>query len=92
MNWNVPVDPASVATTDLQLSGNAGASVTAVTVTNGNMTTEFTLNIAFGGSLTCTHLRLGRSPMRMAILMRISQAIIPVEGCPPSQYVRTEGR
>src|SRR5882762_296314 len=52
MNWNVAVDPTSVQTTDLQLSGNTGATVTGVTVINGNMTTEFTLNIPFGGNLT----------------------------------------
>ena len=52
VNLNVPVDPASVADNRSALSGNAGGSVTAVTVTNGNMTTEFTLNIAFGGTLT----------------------------------------
>src|SRR5882757_6991907 len=33
VNWNIDVDPSSVTTSDLQVSGNAGATVTAVTVT-----------------------------------------------------------
>ena len=52
VNWNEAVDPASVQTTDLTLSGTAGATVTAVTVINANTTTRFTLNIPFGGTLT----------------------------------------
>jgi len=58
VNWNNPVDPTSVATGDLQLSGNTGATVTNVQVINGNMTTEFTLNISFGGNLTA-HIAAG---------------------------------
>src|SRR6266498_3269746 len=58
VNWNVPVDPSSVATTDLQLSGNAGGSVTNVQVVNSDMTTRFTLSISFGGSLTA-HIAAG---------------------------------
>jgi hypothetical protein len=52
LNWNEPVDPASVQPTDLTLSGIQGATVTAVAVINDNFTTEFTLNIPTGGSLT----------------------------------------
>ncbi len=58
VNWNIAVDPNSVQTSDLQVSGNTGATVTAVTVTNGGTTTEFTLQIAFGGSLTA-HIAAG---------------------------------
>ena len=90
VNWNVPVDPASVATTDLQLSGNAGASVTAVTVTNGNMTTEFTLNIAFGGSLTA-HIAAGAITDADGNPNADFSGNYTVYGCPPSQYVITEG-
>src|SRR5436190_15705433 len=57
VNWNIDVDPSSVTTSDLQVSGNAGATVTAVTVVGGT-TTEFTLQIAFGGSLTA-HIAAG---------------------------------
>jgi len=54
VNWNEPVDPASVQPTDLTLSGIQGATVTAVAVINQNLTTEFTLNIPTGGSLTAS--------------------------------------
>jgi FG-GAP-like repeat len=54
LNWNDPVDPASVEPTDLTLSGIQGATVSAVAVINGNFTTEFTLDIPTGGSLTAS--------------------------------------
>jgi hypothetical protein len=54
VNWNKPVDPASVQATDLTLSGIQGATLTAVNVINGNFTTEFTLDIPTGGSLTAS--------------------------------------
>ena len=43
VNFNEPVDPASVQTSDLQLSGIAGASASAVTLLSGNTTARFTL-------------------------------------------------
>src|SRR2546423_12986716 len=54
MNFNEPVDPASVQTSDLHLSGIPGSTVTAVSVINGDMTAEFTINITsiFSGTLT----------------------------------------
>jgi hypothetical protein len=52
VNWNMAVNPASVSTSSLTLSGNTGATVTNVQVINGNTTTRFTLNIQYGGSLT----------------------------------------
>src|SRR5439155_12136663 len=54
MNFNEPVDPASVQTSDLQLSGVPGSTVTAVSVINGDMTAEFTIQInsIFSGTLT----------------------------------------
>jgi hypothetical protein len=51
VNWNEPVDPASVQTSDLQLVGVLGARVANVEVINSNMTTRFTLHIPFGGNL-----------------------------------------
>jgi hypothetical protein len=55
VNWNIPVDPASVQTSDLTLSG-VPATVTNVSVINGNMTTEFTINFTgiFSGTLTAS--------------------------------------
>src|SRR5438094_1887421 len=54
MNFNEPVDPASVQTSDLHFSGVPGTSVTAVSVINGDMTAEFTIQInsIFSGTLT----------------------------------------
>src|SRR5439155_11287445 len=52
VNFNQPIDPGSVDTSDLTLTGNAGGSVTAVTV-NGS-TAEFTIHFTFGGSVTAS--------------------------------------
>jgi FG-GAP-like repeat len=54
VSWNKPVDPTSVEPTDLTLSGIQGATVTGVAVINGNLTTEFTLDISTGGRLTAS--------------------------------------
>jgi hypothetical protein len=53
VNFNEAVDPASVQTSDLILSG-LPATVIAATVINGNTTAEFTINITdiLGGTLT----------------------------------------
>src|SRR5205814_2926382 len=54
MNFNEPVDESSVQISDLHLSGIPGSTVTAVSVINGDMTAEFTINITsiFSGTLT----------------------------------------
>jgi len=90
MNWNNPVDSASVATTDLQLSGNTGATVTAVSVSGDNLTTTFTLNIAFGGSLTA-EIAAGAITDADGNPNAEFSGNYTVGGCPPSQYVITEG-
>src|SRR5206468_8340244 len=54
VNWNLPVDPGSVSTSDLTLTGNVGGSVTNVQVINNNMTTEFTVHFNNGGSVTAS--------------------------------------
>ena len=54
VNFNEAVDPASVQTSDLTVSGNSGPSVTAVSVINANMTARFTLHMNFGGDLTAS--------------------------------------
>jgi hypothetical protein len=56
INFNEPVDPTSVQTTDLQLSGIPGAFVSGVTVLPGNTSAQFTLS-GFGiteGALTAS--------------------------------------
>ncbi len=90
VNWNVPVDPSSVATTDLQLSGNAGGSVTNVQVVNSDMTTRFTLSISFGGSLTA-HIAAGAITDTDGNPNADFSGDYTVGGCPPSQYTITEG-
>lgn len=54
VNFNEPVDPASVQTGDLQLSGITGSSVIGVTVLSGNTTARFTLSIPGEGTLTAS--------------------------------------
>ena len=90
VNWNIPVDPASVQTTDLQLSGNAGGSVTAVSVSGDGMTTTFTLNIAFGGNLTA-HIAAGAITDTFGNPNADFSGSYTVEGCPFSQYTITPG-
>jgi hypothetical protein len=52
VNFNQAVDPSSVQTSDLTITGNVGGSVTAVTLANGNTTARFTVHFSFGGSVT----------------------------------------
>ena len=54
VNFNQPVDPASVQTSDLTLTGNVGGSVTNVQVINGDTTAHFTLHFDNGGSVTAS--------------------------------------
>jgi hypothetical protein len=88
VNWNEDVDPSSVSTSDLQLSGNTGATVTNVSV-NGS-TTTFTLNITFGGNLTA-HIAAGAITDTFGNPNADFSGNYTVGGCPPSQYVITQG-
>ena len=54
VNFNEPVDVASVQTSDLTVTGNSGPSVTAVSVINGSMTARFTLHMISGRNLTAS--------------------------------------
>ena len=54
VNFNEPVDVASVQTSDLMVSGNSGPTVTAVSVVNGSMTARFTLHMNSGGTMTAS--------------------------------------
>src|SRR5438132_13546632 len=90
VNFNQAVDPNSVQTSDLTVTGNSGPSVTAVSVINGNTTARFTLHMDFGGDLTA-------SIAAEAITDQFGNhgaafsGDYTVEGCPPSQYVITPG-
>jgi hypothetical protein len=89
VNWNEDIDPSSVSTSDLQLSGNTGATVTNVQVIDGD-TIEFTLNIPFGGNLTA-HIAAGAITDTFGNPNADFSGSYTVEGCPPSQYVITQG-
>jgi hypothetical protein len=90
VNWNEAVDPASVEASDLTLSGATGATVTNVQVVNGDMTTRFTLDIQFGGSLTAS-IDAGAITDAFGNPNDGFSGNYTVEGCPPAQYVITPG-
>src|SRR4030095_16011523 len=54
VNFKQAVDPGSVQTSDLTLTGNVGGTVTNVQVVNGDTTAHFTLHFANGGSVTAS--------------------------------------
>src|SRR4029453_5219889 len=88
VNFNQAIDPASVDTSDLTLTGNAGGSVTAVTV-NGN-TAQFTVHFTFGGSVTAS-IGAGAITAEGCNGNAAFTGNYTVEGCPPQQYVITPG-
>jgi hypothetical protein len=90
VNWNMAVDPSSVQDTDLQLSGDPGATVTGHTLMNGDMTVRFTLNIPFGGNLTA-HIAAGAITDTLGNPNADFSGSYTVEGCPPRQYTITPG-
>src|SRR4029077_19253568 len=85
VNWNEPVDPASVSTSDLTLTGNAGGSVTNVQVINGGTTTEFTVHFNFGGTVTAT-IGAGSITAHTCNANAAFTGNYSVEGCPPSDH------
>jgi hypothetical protein len=89
VNWNEALDPTSVQTSDLTLSGLPGATVTGVSVINGNMTTRFTLNIPFGGSLTAS-IAAGAITDQFGNPGNAFSGNYTVPGCSPDQYVITQ--
>jgi hypothetical protein len=90
VNWNKAVDESSVQDTDLQLSGNTGATVTGHTFENGDTTIHFTLNITFGGPLTA-HIAAGAITDGDGNPNADFLGDYTVSGCPPTQYVITPG-
>ena len=85
VNFNQAIDPASVTTSDLMLTGNAGGSVTSVTVVNGNMTARFMLHFNFGGSVTAT-LGAGAVTANTCNGNAAFTGMYTVEGCPPQNH------
>src|SRR5213080_1864088 len=90
VNFNQAVDPASVQTSDLTLTGNAGGTVTAVTLVNGNTTARFTLHFTFGGSVTAS-IGAGAITAEGCNVNAAFTGDYTVQGCPPQQYVITPG-
>ena len=85
VNWNLPVDPASVTTSDLTLTGNAGGSVTNVQLLNGNTTTRFTIHFNFGGSVTAS-IGAGAITANTCNANAAFTGNYTVQGCPPADH------
>src|SRR5438445_8351126 len=89
VDWNEPVDPSSVQTSDLTLTGNVGGSVTSVQVINGNMTTRFMLHFNFGGSVTAS-IAAGAITDAFGNPNAAFTGGYTVEGCPPQDHYNIE--
>jgi hypothetical protein len=85
VDWNEPVDPSSVQTSDLTLTGNVGCSVTSVQAINGNMTTRFMLHFNFGGSVTAS-IAAGAITDQFGNPNEEFSGNYTVEGCPPQDH------
>jgi hypothetical protein len=85
INFNQPVDPASVQDSDLMVSGNSGPSVTGHSLLNGNMTVRFTLHMNFGGMLTAS-LGVGAITANSCNGNAVFTGNYTVEGCPPQNH------
>ncbi len=85
VNFNQAVDPASVQTTDLMVSGNSGPSVTAVSLINGNMTVRFTLHMNFGGTLDAS-IGAGSITANGCNANAAFSGTYNVAGCPPQDH------
>ena len=88
VNFNQAIDPASVQTSDLTLTGNTGGSVTAVSV-NGS-TATFTVHFTFGGSVTAS-IGAGAITAGGCNVNAAFTGMYTVQGCPPEQYVISQG-
>jgi hypothetical protein len=85
VNFNQAVDPASVTTADLTLTGNVGGSVTNVQLMNGNMTARFTVHFNFGGSVTAS-IGAGAITANGCNPNAAFTGTYTVDGCPPQNH------
>ena len=83
VNWNINVDPTSVQTTDLTISGISGASVTAAS-TSGTVTT-FTIAFNFGGTATMS-IPAGAVTDAFGNPNAAFSGNYTVAGCPPADH------
>ena len=90
VNFNQAVDPASVTTSDLTLTGNVGGSVTGLQLVNGNTTVRFTVHFNFGGSVTAS-IGAGSITAHTCNGVAAFSGNYSVLGCPPpDHYVITQ--
>src|SRR5262245_6040336 len=85
VNFNQAVDSASVTTSDLTLTGNAGGSVTGLQLVNGNTTVRFTVHFNFGGSATA-NIGAGSITAHTCNGNAAFSGSYTVEGCPPADH------
>src|SRR4030095_7868327 len=85
VNFNIAVDPASVTTSDLTWTGNAGGSTTAVSLINGNTTARFTVHFNFGGTATAT-IGAGSITAHTCNGNAALTGTYHRQGCPPSDH------
>ena len=85
VNFNQAIDPASVTTSDLTLTGNVGGSVINVQVINGNPTARFTLHFNFGGSVTAS-IGAGAITANGCNPNAAFTGNYTVDGCPPQNH------
>src|SRR5207247_2798598 len=83
--FNQAVDAPSVQTSDLTLTGNAGGSVTSVTLVNGNATARFMLHFNFGGSVTAS-IGAGAITAHTCNGNAAFSGNYSVQGCPPADH------
>src|SRR5260370_18657035 len=83
VNFNQAVDPTSVQTSDLTLTGNVGGTVTNVTVAGSTAT--FTVNFQFGGSVTAS-IAAGAITAEGCNANAAFSGNYTVLGCTPNQY------
>src|SRR5213079_3376279 len=69
----------------LTLTGNAGGSVTAVSLVNGNTTVQFTVHFNFGGSVTA-NIGAGSITAHTCNGNAAFSATYTVQGCPPADH------
>src|SRR5437588_8969094 len=85
VNFNQPVDAASVQDSDLTVSGNSAPSVTGHSLINGNTTVRFTLHMNFGGTLTAS-LGAGAVSANTCNGNAAFSGNYTVDGCPPADH------
>jgi len=83
VNFNQAIDPGSVSTSDLTLTGNVGGTVTNVTVAGSTAT--FTVNFQFGGSVTAS-IAAGAITAEGCNPNAAFTGNYTVQGCPPQNH------